>query len=514
MKDNDVLQSISTAYDESKCLLDSALLIKKNELGKDVRVPTSFMNSSFGLWFYTEGLSLAKNSLFNSMVEQHQQVYGSYSKLFHAAKQGEDVAKSYIEFESLIESFHEKIDEVKQEFNSDLPEPEPEPEPKIESKKESPSQVVNIEREKPHEAIARVVQTNKANPSIDKGLSRTEALLEKLKNQKKETNSSSETKKTFSSKPKSDVTTRSTSIHDELQQENKNQFELKQELIEQELVQVKDRQRLFTKTINQLDYHHLLKEKEIKLEAKACKDKLSQSSILKKKKLSNLKEIERKRETTQQEFEEMELASIEFEKTNLHERTKEKEITDKIEQELKLIEKDHKKIINKQTKKKKVLEELRKRVQQAERELDSLLEDELEIDKEQALISNKKLKVQHEIEEKLVKQHQDREHYLELEELKFQSLQRLKKQYFSIQQEILHLEHEQKNIVHSGKESELVRLKEIKKLQEQRDLKQQMLDVLELEYQQKKLELKEITKEQDLILKDDSMDEMKELFAL
>ena len=343
MKDNDVLQSISTAYDESKCLLDSALLIKKNELGKDVRVPASFMNSSFGLWFYTEGLSLAKNSLFNSMVEQHQQVYGSYSKLFHAAKQGEDVAKSYIEFESLIESFHEKIDEVKQEFSSDLPEPEPEP--KIESKKESPSQVVNIEREKPHEAIARVVQTNKANPSIDKGLSRTEALLEKLKNQKKETNSSSEIKKTLSSKSKSDVTTRSTSIYDELQQENKNQFELKQELIEQELVQVKDRQRLFTKTINQLDYHHLLKEKEIKLEAKACKDKLSQSSILKKKKLSNLKEIERKRETTQQEFEEMELASIEFEKTNLHERTKEKEITDKIEQELKLIEKDHKKII-------------------------------------------------------------------------------------------------------------------------------------------------------------------------
>jgi len=46
-----------------------------------------------------------------------------------------------------------------------------------------------------------------------------------------------------------------------------------------------------------------------------------------------------------------------------------------------------------------------------------------------------------------------------------------------------------------------------------RDLKQQMLDVLELEYKEKKLEVKTIIKQQKVV-QDDSADEMKMLFAL
>ncbi len=518
MKDNDVLQSIDTAYDESKCLLDSALLIETNEIGGNVRVPTSFMNSAFGLWLYTDGLSLAKNPLFDSMVEQHQLVYGGYSKLFHGAKENIDVSELFADFENTVKVFHEKLDEVKKEFNDDPLEPLSTN--KIESKEDSLPQTNNVESVKSDKSKVQAKQISNPLSVADKGLSKTEVLLERLQNEKKMSNavsSVSSSHSTHSQKSKTDSSEEYLSIHDELQKENQNQLELQQELIEQELVQVKDRQRLFTKTINQLDYHHLLKEKESKIAVKDCKGKLSQNSVLKKKKISDLKEIETKRENTQQEFEGMELASIEFEKTNISERAKEEEISDQLDQELKQADKDHKKIISQQAKKKKILDDLKKRVQEVERELDTLADDELEINNEQELISSKKFKAQREIEKKLVKQHQDREHYLQLEELKFQSLQRVKKQYFSTQQEILHLEHEQKNIVQGKKHSELIRLKEIKQIQGQRDIKQQMLDVLEVEYKHKKLALKKIINEQQVAQVnsvDETADEMKALFAL
>lgn len=541
MKDSNALQNIRVAFDESEELLRNARLINTTQVSRESSKPISFIKSTFGLWLYSEGLSLAKYHWFKQVLELHQRVYEGYSKLyFNTLKTSEtnqqnSISDCYSKLDQLIKTYHSCLTIAKQDFTEAGTNETTQNQDNSSNKAPDVTIVKQYKHSTNHETTQEKISTdNVEKPNLTEFKkpvtnniessqqiepkkqddntkaktenlkisyqSNTEKLFEKLKAQNKKQDNSPKTlpppKKIQVKAESNDVTNEHLVICRKLEEEDEKQFIIKKEFLAQDLEQVTERQKLFKKAVTQINHHCHLKQQEAKLSISKYKEQLVDNKALQKKKKLYLKDIDNKKETTLKEFKQMEIDSIELEESNAQEQSAGVEKLKSINLRRQSAQKDIKILLKKQDRKRKIIERLKKQVLQVEQELDSLVEEELLQLNEEKSISIKKKQVQNDIEQVHINQQDVRDYNLHLEELKYQDLKQLKKQYYSIQQEILHIEQVHQNLIENNQESKIQKYAELKELQKQQAIKQNLLKVLDLEYKQIRLELEKMTSNQ------------------
>ncbi len=477
LPETNVLQNIEVAFSESEELLMNAHLIKTTEKIDASMTPVSFIDSDFGLWLISKSRSSAKHLNFSKVSKLHQNIYEAYSKVYHCAKNTSDskskgsISDYYVTFEKLIDKYHDSLQKVVEETS------------KI--KKESNNQAVNeldiilkenidrLETKNPvaHKTIP--IKTPKIKSKVKSNVEKTFDTLKKVKNSKT-------------------VSTEYLAVREELEREAQKQLMLKKQVIEQEIKQISERQKLFIEAASQQTHHYQLIQQEAKLTTSKYNSQVTQNTDLQNKKKQDLEDAETNRITTQNELKQLELVNVEIEESNTKELTQIQASLTELDEFQQVAREELNKKIKQQDRKKQRIEKLKDQIAQAENDLESFVKDEMLLIEKEKDVTQAKSSVRNEIKELLATQQQKRDHNSQLEDTKYQNLNQLKTLYYSLQKEILHLEHEQQNLIESKQDSDHSKQREIAELQKQQNTKQDMLNILELELQQKNQELQNL----------------------
>ena len=479
MKKTTLLQNIEVAFAESEELLLNANLIQTTERTSASKEPVSFIDSKFGLWLLSNNRLISERYNFENNFERisklHEKIYETYSRIYHSAQKSSDsnnnnIAKSYAQLEDLIDMYHADLKTKEKEIKKSSNDNQAVHELNIILKE-------NIDR---LEAEAPTMQNKMTNT--------------KVKSKVEETFESLERKKSSNTFPDD-----YSAVQEKLKNEAQKQFTINKELIEQDIKQVSERQKLFTKAVEQQTHHYQLLQQETKFTTSNYDKQAVQNTELQNNRQKALEDVQQEQVTTQNELDQLALTEAEIEENNTKELALEKEKITEFDQQQAVLSDDIKKKVKQQDRKQQRLDKLRAQIIQAEQELDGFIKDEHILLGKQKMVNKSKSSVRGDIKELLNKQQQKRDQNSLLEDVKHQELKQQKKQFYSLQQEIVHLEYEQQNLIQGKQESENSQQKELEELQKQRKIKQDMLDILDLELHQKDLELQKLTHQNTLV---------------
>jgi len=450
-----IIVGIQKASDEYKLWLGQAELLIKGKANHIVKSPKFYTDCGFGSWLYSDGQQLSSLPGFKDVESAHQSFHQAYKSLYEGAKEVSD---------------SESISELKRYFST------------LEGQSDiSIKQLEQIEQfllNEDNDSHVLVEEKIVVDEMID---IEPERVIESERSSVQEFSLSSE------------------ELRRQLKEQDLLQLKQEQELTELELKQLEDRQQLTIQSTEQIEQYLSLKEQEISLQLddhKALEDANINNIFLGQQDISRLKE---EILSKQGELEQLALVDQKLEQRKEEEERKERKILNEFESRQALDKQDLLQLNQQRKKWESEAERLRQQLMLIEQDLEGLTEKELQ---KQSLIDKsdceKEVKLQELVQQSRL-QDKLNGHKARVKETKQAELKELEDTESSKKRRLKELELESAMLENQKIDISKQHRNEIRELDERQRFKKLTIEKLERDKARKEQELKELIHQQSVI---------------
>lgn len=476
-----IINSIQDAHNSNKTWVEQAQLLVRGKATHLAHKPTSYQESEFGLWFYSEGKILSTFPWYAEIETIHQSLHDAYQVIFDNAEQVYDV-DSHKALQNNFSKLERQFDFLVEKLKS--------AEISLEESAEELFEDYGLAMKDSHiDTVGIAVDDNESDTSIVKP-------NVEIKEEKQEF-SKPDYQETILDPIQ--VATNSTDIFKQLKQQDLHQLHLEQKLTEQELNQLEERQLLTTQGVMQITQYQELKKQEIDQQLEdhqVLETKNTDAKELGYKELSKLRnEILQK----QDELEQLALVDQKLESRVLEEKEKEQKILDDFTEQQSANKQDLSQLEQQRKQWEKEVRNLKEQLSLIEQDLDNLTKQQQA--KQQTMDASNRHK-SHKLNE--LKQYSEEQeilngHKVKVKEMKQEELNKLEEEKLSIKAELDCLDTDSATLKNKKIEISSQHKQELKQLDEQQRFKKLTLGKLEQDRRRKNQELKELAHQQAAI---------------